>query len=240
MKNPNILVSLPLFALFASAAYASVPPVTAAIPVTHIYAPQGFDSNDPSEVIITGYLPDLCYRAPSTYSQVSGQTIQIQAEALRPSQNALCPLVAMPLLEAVQVGVLEKGEYGIVVNQPGSNPVTSSIYIEEARGKGVENSVYANTGSVDRIPGTRAVILTGINPVNCYELDQIRYISNGKDTYTVLPIMKQSNATCESRPTAFSYQWDVPTELSAIEPMPLLHVRVMNGKSINKLFDESK
>ena len=239
MKNSTVVMSL---LLTSTAAFAeprnSSPVVLAPVPVSHVYSPQGFDSNDNVEVVLKGYLPNLCYRSPSALPKVKDQSIQIQAVAYRPTGHVECAQVAIPFLETAQVGVLDKGDYGISVNPGESNSRSSSIHIAEATSSAIDDFVYANISSVERVPGTRTVMLKGTNPVNCFDLDQIKYISNGKDSYSVLPIMKQVSANCETKPVAFNYMWEVPTELSATEPAPLLHVRIMNGKSVNEVFNE--
>jgi len=120
------------------------------------------------------------------------------------------------------------------------NPRTSEIKIVEATSSAVDDNVYADVNTVERIPGTRTMALKGENPVTCYDLDQVKYVSNGRDTYSVLPVLKKVSDNCAKKPAAFTYYWDVPTDLSAIEKEPLLHVRVMNGKSVNVLFDEAE
>ena len=35
------------------------------VPVENVYTPRGFDSNDNAEIVITGYLPNLCYQNPT-------------------------------------------------------------------------------------------------------------------------------------------------------------------------------
>ena len=32
------------------------------VPVDNVYSPKGFDANDNSEVIVSGFLPNLCYK----------------------------------------------------------------------------------------------------------------------------------------------------------------------------------
>jgi hypothetical protein len=220
----------------------STSPIAVALPVNHVYAPFGFDSNDNIEVVVKGYLPNLCYRAPNTHVQVADQTIQIQVTALYPSlsEHVLCAQVMLPFLEVAQVGVLDQGDYNVVINPSESHPALAAIQISEATSSAIDNNVYANVTSVEKVPGTRTVLLKGSNPVNCYGLAQIKYVTNGKDTYSVLPILKQVSPNCENVTTPFTYSWDVPSDLSAIEDEPLLHVRVMNGKSINVLFDETE
>lgn len=242
MKKTATFISLALSALTTASAPANTAPVLAPIPVTHVYSPLGFDSNDNVEVILKGYLPNLCYRTPSARVQVSGQSIQIQAQAqaYHPSEHVVCAQIAVPFLEPAQVGVLDRGLYSIVVNHTESNSRTASMRIVGATSSVIDDNVYANVTSVERVPGTRSVFLKGVNPVNCYEIQGVKSISNGTDTYAVLPIMKKVAEQCDAQPTPFTFKWDVPTDLSATEKNPLLHVRVMDGKSLNVIFDENE
>lgn len=240
MRKTNAICSLLLVSATAFASPVSTTAVISPIPVSHVYAPIGFDSNDNTEVIVRGYLPNLCYRSPNARSQIIGNTILIDATALHPSVPVICAQVVVPYLESAQVGILDPGTYRIVVNPTGPTSSTSAIQIVQATSPAIDDNVYANITSVERIPGTRTIILKGTNPVNCYELGQIKYISNGRDTYSVLPILKQVSPTCDATPVPFSYTWDVPTDFSATEEMPLLHIRTMNGKSFNTIFNESQ
>jgi hypothetical protein len=77
--------------------------------------------------------------------------------------------------------------------------------------------------------------LKGYNPSDCFELKEIIIIDNGVDTYSVLPKMKQVKEFCPKKMIPFAYEVEVPQRLEADKV--LLHVRVMDGRSVNSFFN---
>ena len=73
----------------------------------------------------------------------------------------------------------------------------------------------------------------GYNPSDCYELDKVTYVSNDKDTYSVLPRLKKVKEFCPVKLKSFTITWKVPRQLDAKNV--LLHVRTLNGNSVNKI-----
>jgi hypothetical protein len=203
-------------------------------PVTHVFVPRGFDSNDDSEIVIAGYLPSLCYKSPRAFAQVEGKRADINVTALKTS-GRLCAQMSVPFLEVAPLGVLGTGSYDLRVNMNHRRGVQTQLAVVSSRRSTIDENIYANVSQIERIRGTRAVLLKGENPSSCYQLDTIHMISNGKDVYSVLPILKQVSSPCTQSMTPFEYEFNVPEEFQISEL--LLHVRVMNGKSINHLFD---
>jgi hypothetical protein len=202
------------------------------VPVTQVFAPIGFDSNDSSEIVVAGYLPNLCYKVAHADTAVTGKSVKIEVTALK-SDSELCLQMIIPFLEVATLGVLDKGDYAVTVN-PGFGAKTTELPVVESTSSAIDDYVYANVSSIERIHGTRRVLLKGENPSPCYELDGINAVSNGKDAYSVLPVLKQVSPMCPQVLIPFEYEFTVPTDL-AVEKL-LLHVRVMNGKSVNSLF----
>ena len=64
MKLFLLLFTLPLLAL-------SGIPEEKVIPIEHVYIPSGFDDNDNVEIVITGFLPNLCHKSPSAKVRVA-------------------------------------------------------------------------------------------------------------------------------------------------------------------------
>tara|TARA_R110002049_G_scaffold23516_4_gene83111 strand:+ start:883 stop:1620 length:738 start_codon:yes stop_codon:yes gene_type:complete len=227
----KILISI---LLNASIGYASTP-VEVEVPITKIYSPKGFDSNDMAEVVLSGFLPNLCHKSPSIKAEVVGKVIYVTATALNYEQdNPFCPEMIVPFLTSVEVGVLDRGQYDVKVNINTPYNKEGELFISESMSPSVDEHTYAYVDHVVRIPGTRKVRLNGYNPSDCFKLDRVDYSDNGKDVYSVLPKMKQVNAFCPLKMTPFSIVTEVPKTLTQKEV--LLHVRVMNGKSVNVLF----
>lgn len=234
MKTFKSIAALVLM-LIGFGASASTPVLTM-VPIDHVYSPKGFDSNDSAEIIVTGFLPNLCHKSPQTKVVVKDKKIEIQVTSLyyEPS-NPFCPEMIVPFVKAVDVGLLDKGFYDVVVNGKSVFEKKSSILINEASSDAVDDFTYANVEYVEKQLGSREIKLRGYNPSDCFVLDEIAVADNGKDTFSILPKMKQISDFCPMKMVPFSYEMEVPSSLS--EGKVLLHVRVMDGKSVNSIFN---
>lgn len=222
--------------LLSSAIALASTPVEILIPVEHIYVPKGFDSNDNTEVVVSGYLPNLCHKAPKSVVTVKGSTIDIKIMALKyETSNPFCPEVLVPFVEPVNVGLLNKGLYDIVVNGESIYKKEAKINIDESTSNAVDDHIYANVDYVEKTEGSRTVTLVGYNPSDCFILDEVNSVSNDVDTLAVLPKMKQISDFCPMKMIPFKYEMEVPSTLKMDKI--LLHVRAMDGKSVNTLFD---
>lgn len=232
----NLRKSLMGLMVAASFGVAASTPVSVMLPVENIYSPFGFDSNDNAEVVIEGFLPNLCHKAPSSEVVVKGNLIDIKIKSLKyESDNPFCPEVIVPFIESIDVGVLDKGNYDIMVNGKSIYQKEGFIGIAEASSDAVDEHVYANVEYVNKVEGQRVVELKGYNPSSCFVLDEISIVDNGRDAYSILPKMKQVSDFCPMKMVPFSYEVEVPQKLK--RDKVLLHVRSMDGKSVNSLFD---
>ena len=210
-------------------------PIEAEVPVDHIYVPTGFDSNDQSEVIVTGFLPNLCHQAPNAQVELKNGKVYVRVTSLYYHEsNPFCPEMVVPFTEKVNLGVLDKGNYEIVVNSKTAYEKKEILAVSESSSNAIDEFNYAYVSYIDREEGTRTVNLKGYNPSDCFELDKISFVSNGKDTYSVLPKMKQVRGFCPMKMMPFSYNVEVPKDINRAKV--LLHVRSMNGHSVNSIF----
>jgi hypothetical protein len=229
MKHFLILTLLVSFGAFAST------PIEKMVPVDHIYVPAGFDSNDTTEVVVTGFLPNLCHKSPSAMVTTKGNKIDIKVTSLYYHEsNPFCPEMVVPFVETVKLGLLNKGDYEIKVNGKSQWELKEQIKVSQSTSTAVDDHSYAYVNYVDKEQANGEVVLKGYNPSDCFVLDKIEHRSNGKDTYSVLPIMKQVRSFCPMKMTPFSYKWRVPTELDS--ELLLLHVRTLDGKSVNSIY----
>jgi hypothetical protein len=222
--------------ILTSVSYAGLP-VEVLTPVDGIYVPRGFDSNDDSEVILSGYLPNLCHKSPRSAMVQNGDTLEITVTSLKYDKtNPYCPEMVVPFVERVSLGVLPKGIYNIVVNGKSVLEKKSKILIEKAQSNDIDSNVYANVHNVMAAQGSDSVTLSGYTPSDCFVLDDVKFVSNGTNTYSVLPLMKQVNDFCPRKMVAFSKEVQLPHTLK--RKKLLLHVRVMNGKSLNTIYSK--
>jgi hypothetical protein len=95
-------------------------PITyeANVPVDHVYIPSGFDSNDSAEAVVTGFLPNLCYKAPKSTVSIKDGKIAVSVKATKNiagGRMAYCANVIVPYTESISIGVLDKGKYKVSV-----------------------------------------------------------------------------------------------------------------------------
>ena len=129
--NKTNTMFLTLLLLISGFAQASTP-VSMKIPVDNIFSPRGYDTLDSSEVVVEGILPNGCHRIPKTSYTVKGNTIFIEVTSLVYNQpNTFCPEVILPFIKTVDVGVLPKGKYDVVVNNGTSFEKQSTFKVRE-------------------------------------------------------------------------------------------------------------
>lgn len=234
MKLRQLIIRMLIAFLAMGVASASVP-VEVMVPIDSVYSPNGFDSNDNSQIIISGYLPNLCHQAPKSIVNMADGKVDIKVVSLKyhPS-NPYCPEMIVPFVEAIDLGPMDKGVYDIVVNGKSIYERRSSLQVAEASSDAVDDFVYAGVEYIEKSAGSRKVVLKGYNPSDCFVLDEIEIIDNNKDVYSILPKMKQISDFCALKLVPFEYDVVVPSKLKSDNV--LLHVRSMEGKSVNSVF----
>ncbi|MGE3608632.1 MAG: hypothetical protein AB7I27_03510 [Bacteriovoracaceae bacterium] len=214
--------------LFSSLAHAA--PQIIPAPVSHLYVPQGFDNNDAVEVVVTGYFTNTCFSRNTVNVDIKEDKINISVSAIaNEDTKRLCAEMIVPFKEVVSIGNLQGGDYDINVN----GVLKDSVSIKEASSNATDDHLYADIESVERKSGTDFV-LKGWRFSNCIELDKIEVVSNGKDTLSILPVMKQVSNFCPMKMMPIAYP--VKLDFSSVKVKePLIHVRTMDGKSFNKI-----
>ena len=233
MKSLKSIIALILI-ISGFVVQASVP-ILREVPVDHVYSPKGFDSNDNSEIVIEGYLPNLCHKSPQAKVVIKDKVIDIKVKSLYYHEsNPFCPEMIVPFMKVVDLGVLDKGDYKILVN--GSSPfeIKDELFINESVSDSVDEFVYANVEYIEKNYNNRIIHLRGYNPSDCFVLDKIEVVDDGKDVYSILPKMKQISDFCPMKMQSFDYEMEVPRHL--MSDKVLLHVRGMDGKSVNSIF----
>jgi hypothetical protein len=233
MKSSKLAL-LTLAALSAGKLLASTPVLTD-VPIDHVFVPKGFHSHENAEIVITGFLPNLCHRAPQTSVSVVGDEIRVQVRSLYYEiNNPFCPMVLVPFVETVSLGVMDKGNYPVKINVNTPYELKSNITIEEYVSDAYDDLVFANVTHVEDKGAERKVLLKGYNPSDCFVLDAIEYDHNELDTYSVYPKMKQISNFCPQKMVPFEYEFTVPTDLK--RSRVLLHVKALDGNSVNSIF----
>lgn len=201
------------------------------VPSEHLYIPKGYDSNDNIELIVEGYLPNLCYKNPGTDIEIKGNQIHVQLNAFsRDDGQVACAEMIVPFVHTFSIGILDQGNYEVIVN----NKQRGELFVEESTSSAIDDHIYANVESVQRVAGESRVVVKGHHPSDCLEFDRFEIFHNDKDVYSVLPITKQVADFCPLKMIPFSYELDIPNYLDS--DRVLLHLRSLNGRSVNELF----
>lgn len=231
-------VSLSILSLFIvmSSAKADTEELVNVEPQT-IYAPVGFDNNDDVVAVVDGYLPDTCYRlrAPQVDTDKVNKRILIQPKAVR--FPGICLDMIIPYSTVVHLGVLPVGSYKITTK---SEKVTERINIALSTNPNPDDYLYApiDSAQVETSATTKPTArLYGRFMNTCLRMQEVRVINSGK-TLEVLPIMKQLAKTeagepCENKEIPFAESVELPKLATG---RYLLHVRSLNGQSVNEVF----
>lgn len=215
--------------LSSLSAFANVDIIPA--PVKHVYLPSGFDSNDAVEVVVTGVFSSACFSRNDVKVKVIEDTIDIQISAISHEKARSCPDMVVPFKEVVHVGNLQGGDYKVIVN----NQLEDQFSVSEASSSSVDENIYAAIEYVEK-KSKDEVVLHGWRYSNCVDIDKVKVISNKKDTLSILPVMKQLSSFCPMK--GMPTQYAVKLDLSSMKiKEPLLHVRTMDGKSINSIIN---
>lgn len=201
-----------------------------------VFVPDGFDSNDKAEVIITGEVPDTCHRyIRGVVTVVNNQiTIEMMATKLSGSETN-CISAVIPYMASISLGRLSEGDYTIVINAGAAEQRDAKISVRRPNTNSINNYTYANVMSVEELPGTNSILLKGVHPSSCMQLDRVEIITNEQnDTYSILPIIKAKMPICDQMMTPFSY---VIAKPEAFHKKQLLHVRKIDGTAVNYLIE---
>lgn len=231
--------------LSAMSAAALAAPVKTTAPVDRLFIPEGFDDNDKVEVVLYGEFPSSCYRIDGVDVTKNAQTgrYEISASALR-YDGEICAQVITPYIKPVQLGILEAGAYDAVAK--GNENTLSRFEIAPRKTESPDDFIYApvTTASVawEAASGKQLLNLKGNYPltlVGCAIIDDVKINVTKDDVVVVQPIMEFiDDERCDSRTDlSFDENFVMP---QAFVGKGLLHVRVMNGNSLNSLLDISR
>jgi hypothetical protein len=223
--------------LAVSRLWAQTPEVVLS-PVDHLYVPAGFDNNDNVELVVTGYFPNPCYARNKVEVDLKDSKINVKVTALYRGEekSLMCPQMLVPYKEVITVGNLQGGDYEININNEDGNGLKDNMTVIEASSNSVDDHLYALVDYVAKDERTGEISITGYNFSDCIQLDKIEYLSNKKDTISVMPVMKKVSSFCPMKMVPYTHVITPPSETIKSDKM-LLHVRTIDGKSINGIFE---
>ncbi|MFY7992365.1 MAG: hypothetical protein ACOVP4_03655 [Bacteriovoracaceae bacterium] len=210
-------------------------PIVVNSPVGHLFIPTGFDNNDNVEVFVSGEFPNSCYSRNKVEVNVQEETIKINVTALVNSESEKCEDYKVSYLEDVTIGNLQAGDYKVIVN----DKISEKLVVAETRSTSVDDYIY---GEVDYVElgftgGLNGEVALVGRTADCIVLDRVVTIDNGKDTLSVLPIMKIASNSCAKQ----KVQFNIPVNFDQTKfkgEKILLYVKTMDGKSVTSLLQK--
>lgn len=230
---------LSLFSLLsATPARADLNPKEVDLAVNAIFVPSGFDDNDEVLVVLDGYLPSACHRLTSPVVKVDRKSRLVTIAPRAKEFKGVCPDVAVPFTQEVKLGQLDEGNYS-VVSKDGRH--RERLVVMRTGGVGPDDFLYTAVDKARVIypyPFRWAVEIEGRFTNTCFGLEETRVFLTGK-TIQVLPIMsfkvpEGTDKGCKDRERTFRTVVELPYLPN--EGRYLLHVRSLNGQSLNEVF----
>jgi len=221
------------------------------VPIDVALAPaQGYDDNDNVQVVIHGNLPNYCYTLGNykvEKADASGR-MRIRQFAVK-KDDELCleedrlpehMKMLVPFTAEISLGQLPPGQYDFIYGSRGGSE-TMSMDVEPAGATTVDSKPYAiisNAMASDVLARGKKleVTLSGVLNSSCTELDEQVELKKIKNVYVVLPTIRRlEGVMCAQMLRPFERKVD----LGVIDEKGhfLVHVRSMNGKSVNRVVE---
>jgi len=201
-----------------------------------VFVPVGFDDNDEVVVVLDGYLPSSCYKLEAATSVVDPVTKKVALQQTARRWPGPCLLSLVPYTSVVSLGMLPMGEFTVSAND---GTLTDKLSVGEATSAGPDEYLYAPVDAVfvQETAGTAGTVkatLQGRFTNSCMKMESVKVINSGK-TIEVLPVMSMdANAQCLDVEVPFLEEIVLPRDLTI--GRHLVHVRSLNGKSVNAVF----
>lgn len=225
-------IVLILASIISLNAKAERPPKIVDVALLKSYVPIGFDDNDRVELTVEGSFSDTCHKVAYSRVEVDPEHHALRIWQFAYQYSGICTQLFVPFSETVRVGVIGAGVYdifdGVSGKWLGQLPVVRSTHA------GADDYLYAAVDDAFLIAdakGNKALTLCGEVTDRCTFLREVRVLYY-RDVIVVQPIAERIEGRCAPTRARFTKTVPLAPELKGTY---LLHVRSMNGNSINKL-----
>jgi hypothetical protein len=242
MKSLFLLLGLSV-SLSASVYAVEENPVEIDSPITKIFIPQGFDDNDNAEVILHGEFSSTCYQVGRTEAAVdpATKTVTVSATAFK-YPGKFCIQSITPFIQTIKLGLVDEGDYTVVLKQ--DKAVKSQLNVVRRKTESPDDFLYATVENayidVNFETGKQALKLQGHFPfffVGCMVMKDVQVSLSPTDVLVVQPIAEiVDNETCNNQSSDRSFEYTAGLQ-APFKGEGLLHVRTLNGNSLNRFID---
>lgn len=209
---------------------------------SEVFVPNGFDSNDLVQIVIQGSFPDVCHKSgPLNYTIDSvNKEIHITNNAVV-YQNKVCSPMTTKYLKPVDLGVLEDGVYNLLFKNGSAQDIElGKLPIKKAEKTTLDDFNYAPIEKIEFYPEQKTAKISGILTNTCLSLGNVEVVtSEDSNVFVVLPILKIDNNNCQELEVEKTFEHTI--DLSVLKPGKyLIHVRSLNGQSVNEVINIKK
>ena len=195
-----------------------------------LYIPGGFDSNDNVQFVGEGWFRSSCYRPATTDFKVDQQSKEIEIAPSAFEYYGFCLQVMLPYDRELNLGILNPGTYKIKQNQE----IVGEVKVAEAKVTTADEAQYApiNQAFIIKSEGVYQYGIVGDLTNSCMYLDRVEVIVEPQ-VIVLRPIVgMQPRRSCRDG----IFQFSKFGRLGDVKKgRYLLHVRSMNGNSVNSL-----
>lgn len=229
----NVVLAITIIMFFSMSARA-----TGVVDTRYLFVPVGFDDNDEIVAVADGYLASPCLKISSSVVKKDLVTKLITVDVQTKKEPGDCKWdFRVPFTTVLTLGSLPVGEYTV---RTIDGKLQEKLKVTEAKSGSVDNSLYAPVDKAQvkvNSDGRFEAVVEGRFTDTCSTVGELVLSDSGK-TLELLPLMRRERpdaheGQCEPRETRFIAKKVLP------ELMPgryLLHVRSLNGQSINDVF----
>lgn len=232
-----------LFSLGSFAQEMPKPELIVEVP-EHVFAPVGFDDNDNAQVVMSGEFMSTCFKlAPAKVTVDQAKKKVFLRNQAYYTDSSWCVRVPSPYVQTVDLGALPRGEYQVLVQGRNGKFASRTKLVVAATKKpnspfGTDDQLYAVAEDVKlkKDAQNRPVefTLSGQLTSTCIFLVGIEVRHDQPDTVEVLPITEQRGEDCQRWLTPFTKPFAIP---EGLKDHTLVHVRSLNGQSVNRVYE---
>lgn len=228
-----VLASLTFFSHFS---IADDSPVQVPVNLHKAFAPVGFDDNDVSQVMVAGQFTDSCHKLGPVRVEVDSAKGQVFIQQTAYQYSEVCLRMMVPFVNVVDLGILRAANYELF--DVSSKGKLGTLSILRAKSPAADDYLYAPVSDADIVPsadGSKHILtLRGHFTNRCSKIKEVA-VHHYADSVVVQPIMEYAEAdTCVYAKVRFAHTVELKQKVVG---ETLLHIRVTNGKAINKLID---
>lgn len=204
-----------------------------------VFAPQGFDNNDNSQLVLYGLLPDSCFRLGPAEFVVDPVASQVRLKSQVYSyQSDWCLPIITPFTQTVDLGILPASSFEILVeDELGKNHKMGLLPVQASANAGPDDFLYGQVDDASFVPygvGGGLLTIRGTLGGSCLAISEVKvFYHEAAKSIEVLPIAARlPQDECNRALPNFETQVEIR---NAWNGSTLLHLRSQNGQSVNQV-----